>query len=77
MNKNKRKLLADARNIIERAIEIICGVMESESESFDNLTDGLKCTERGVAMEEAVEILDDLVDKLNGSTAEIDKILKG
>lgn len=76
MNKNKRKLLAAARDIIERAIEIICGVMDSESENFDNLSDGLKCTERGAAMEEAVEIVDSLVDKLNEVIAGIDKILK-
>lgn len=65
MNKLRRKQIAAAIELIERAYEILYQVREDEQEAFDNLPEGLQCSERGEAMEEIIDNLEEYLDALD------------
>lgn len=54
----------DLSGLIEELKENISSVMDEEQESFDNLPEGLQCSERGEKMESAIESLQSAIDSL-------------
>lgn len=48
--------LADEANDIQNDIQYLA---DDERDKFDNLTEGLQCSDRGMALEEAADALDD------------------
>lgn len=73
MNKQNRKQLAEASELIAKAMEIIRTVADEEQEKFDNMTEGLQQTERGQKMEENATNLSSLADELENATVTIDE----
>ena len=47
MNKQRRKRIQEALEIIEEAKAILEEVQEEEQEAFDNMPEGLQSSERG------------------------------
>lgn len=73
MNKIRRKQLQQAIELMEQAKAILEDVRDQEQESFDNMPEGLQCSERGETMEETIYNLDeafgtieDMVETLEG-----------
>lgn len=58
------KLIEDAMALLEESKDAIEAVMEEEQESFDNLPDGIQCSERGEQMEEYISYLEEIMDCL-------------
>jgi hypothetical protein len=65
MNKHRRKLIEEARDLIgiafsklEEARSMLNDVKDAEQDAFDNLPESLQETDRGAAMENAVDMLD-------------------
>ena len=68
MNKHSRKELEIAISLIENAEEIVRNIRDDEQEKFENLSEGLKQSEKGQKFEEAISALDDVLDHLQEVT---------
>lgn len=64
MNKERRKRIAEAVELIENAAGILEEVREDEQESYDNLPESIKYGERGEQMQENIELLEGFIDNL-------------
>jgi len=74
MNKNDRKRLEKAIDLINEAMEIVTEIRDEEEGKFYNLTEGLQQTERGQKMEENVASLEDIASQLEMAAQEIDSV---
>ena len=72
MNKERRKQIAEAVEHLRTAWELIESVMDEEQEAYDNLSDGLQCSERGTTLEENIDTLSDALDNISEVVDEID-----
>ena len=65
MNKQRRKTLCELK---ERMIDIITeieAVKYDEETAYDNMPEGLQCSLRGEDSQEAINVLDEIIDGLN------------
>ena len=65
MNKERRGKI---RRIINETQEIknrLQVIMDEEEDCFDNLSEGLQCTMRGEEMQDAIDTLDESIDKID------------
>lgn len=76
MNKERREKLQKAMVLVGDAKTIIEEVHEQEEEAFESMPENLQYSERGEAMQEAVNALDDAIaaceeidDKLTDASA--------
>ena len=65
MNKQRRKEIAKAIDLIEQAREILEAVQEEEQEAFDNMPESIQNTERGETMEKYISTIEDFLDNLD------------
>lgn len=65
MNKLRRKEIAKAIELLERAREILEQVKDEEQDAFDNLPEGIQCSERGETMEDCIYTLEEFIDSLD------------
>lgn len=65
MNKVRRKEIARAIELMEQAREILEAVRDEEQEAFDNMPEGLQCSERGETMEEYIYTIEECLDALD------------
>ncbi len=65
MNKLRRKRIAEAIELMERAREILETVAEEEQEAFDNMPESLQSSERGETMEENIYAIEEVLDGLD------------
>ena len=75
MNKQRRKQIAAAMELIEQAQAILEEVIAEEQEAFDNLPESLQTSERGELMEEYIYTLESFQDGLD--TSELQEIVDG
>jgi hypothetical protein len=68
MNKENRKELERAINLIEEAKLIVEQIKDEEQEKFDKLSEGLQASEKGQKFEETVSTLDDVFSQLEEAT---------
>ena len=64
MNKMRRK---EVENVIEILNDAVCqleSIVSDEQDAFDNLPEGLQCSERGEGMEENVNDMEDAVSTI-------------
>jgi hypothetical protein len=61
MNKRRRERLSGVSIDLSKARDIIEGVLDEESEAYDNLPEVLRYSDRGEKMGEAVETLENAV----------------
>lgn len=64
MNKDQRKRLQEAVDLMEQAKDIISEVAGEEQEKFDNLNEGMQAMERNQKLEENAGFLTDSEDDL-------------
>ena len=75
MNKSRRATLQEALNKISEARALIEEVRDEEQEAFDNMPEGLQCSERGEQMEEYCYSMDFVIDSLEGYESELEEII--
>lgn len=76
MNKQRRVRLSEAHSLLGKAASIVEAVKDEEQDSFDNLPESLQCSERGEAMEEAVDELQIAIDSIEDALGHIDSAQK-
>lgn len=64
MNKERRKRIAQAHELVTQAMAILEEVREQEEEALSNLPDSLQEGEKGQAMQEHVDNLQQVHDDL-------------
>lgn len=74
MNKQRRKLIAEAVSLIEQAKEIINQVYSEEQEAYDNMPESLQCAERGEQMSEYIYTLETAETDLDDMIANLSEI---
>lgn len=77
MNKPRRKELNRALAMIAEARAIIEAMQEEEQESFDNMPEGLQCSELGEKIEENAGRLEDIIGYLEEQENELEDIING
>ena len=78
MNKQRRKELEKALELIAEARGIIENCRDDEQDAFDNLPESIQESERGETMEGFIDILDEAIDNLDDIETEInDEVIYG
>ena len=77
MNKQRRKELEKAHELISQAMEIIESVGIEEQEALDNMPFSLQESERGEQMSNYIDTLDELSSSLEDATLELEEIVNG
>lgn len=75
MNKERRLRLCEIverLNLIESELEAIA---EEERDSFDNLPDGLQCSDRGLVMEAAADELDEVSGEVSELASRLEELI--
>lgn len=76
MNAQDRKELQKAITLIEEAKEIIDNIGQGEQEKFDNLSEGLQQSEKGMKFEDAVSSLESAFNQLEEAVDEINSAIE-
>jgi formiminotetrahydrofolate cyclodeaminase len=77
MNKARRKSLRDIHDSLTGLKDRLEDVMCKEQEAFDNLTESLKCTQRGQEMEGYIDALDNAISDLEYLCSDVDDSTSG
>lgn len=64
MNKSRRKELSRIADELENLRDALDAVASEERDAYDNLPESLQESERGTAMEEAADELDDICSEM-------------
>lgn len=75
MNKARRKQLEKVVEVLTAQMEELETIKDEEQEAFDNLPEGIQCTERGEAMEKNVDDLDGIIDNLENVIYSINEVI--
>jgi RecB family exonuclease len=74
MNKERRKRLSEASDLIIKAQTIVEEVKDEEEEAYDNLPEQFQNGERGEQMQEYISLLEEVYDHCDDMTSIIDEI---
>lgn len=74
MNKQRRKKLEKAFNLIDQAKDILEEVKDEEQEAHDNLPESFQYGEKGEEMEGYIEMLDEAYGYLDDANSVIEQI---
>ncbi len=71
MNKDRREELLDVVQLLDEAIDRLNEIRDDEQDSFDSLPEGLQCSSRGEAMEDAMATMDEWEDEISSICSKI------
>lgn len=74
MNKQKRKRLEKAFDLIAQAEEILEEVKADEEDSYDNLPDNFRDGEKGEEMQNYIEMIDEAIGYVQDANSVIEQI---
>lgn len=75
MNKARRKKLGEIIDQLETLREDLDAVASEERDAYDNLPESLQESERGCAMEEAADEIDDICSELEELRQRIESVV--
>ena len=74
MNKQRRKRLEEAFNMIGQAKDILEEVKDEEQEAYDNLPESFQNGERGEEMQGYIEMLEEAWNYLDDANSVVEQI---
>lgn len=74
MNRQRRKRLGDAFNLISQAKDILEKVKDEEQDSYDNLPENFQYGNRGKEMHGYIEMLDEAYGYLDDTGSVLEQI---
>ena len=74
MNKERRKKIQEAENLLVRASEIITECFEEENEAYDNLPESIQLGERGDEMTEYIDLMSEANEDLDTVCTDLKRI---
>jgi len=75
MKENRLEILKECQAAIQEAYDKLNDVREEEEEAYDNLPEGLQCSERGDLMQDAIDNLDEAVSSLDEVISNLDDVV--
>lgn len=75
INKSKRADIKKANDMLSKAVYVIERVKEDEEESLNNMPENLERSERYAAMENAVDVLEECIDKIDEVKNDLEEII--
>lgn len=75
MNKARRKKLSEEAKMLRQAIKIIKTAADEENTAFENLTEGLRYTARGMNIDYNISAMDEATIYLEEYTGQIEQIV--
>lgn len=75
MNSTRRAELRTVLAVIKSTIEKLELLRDNEQMSYDNLPEGIQYSERGEAMQEAIDSLDEAIDSLDSAMDSIESAI--
>lgn len=76
MNKARRKQLEKVVEVLTAQMEELETIKDEELDAFDNLPEGIQCSERGETMEENVDELDSIITDLENVIDSINEVIE-
>lgn len=76
MNKDRRLRLLDAASQLDEVVSAIRDIQDEEQEAFDNMPEGFQCGDRGTAMMDAVDKMEDFICLIEKLQSEIEDFAK-
>lgn len=74
MNKQRRAAIAKVIDKINQNKDELHSILDDEEFAFDNLSEGLQATEMGQTMEEAIDVLGEVIEGLDEVTGNLDDL---
>ncbi len=74
MNRERRKKLGKAFDLVTEAEQIIQDVMEEEQESMENLPDNFRYGDRGDEMQNYIDMMDEVIGYCQDAESVIEQI---
>lgn len=74
MNKQRRKRLGKAFDLVSEAMEILEDIKTEEQESYDNLPDDFRDGDKGEEMQNYIEMLEEASNYLDDANSVIEQI---
>lgn len=74
MNKSRRKRLSEIADELENLYQDLDAVASEERECYDNLPESIQDSDRGCAMEEAADELEDICSELEDLRQRIESV---
>lgn len=65
MNNERRKKIKELCKKLNICLDVLENIKDEEQDSYDNLSDNLQYTRRGEIIQENVDALDEIYDKIN------------
>lgn len=75
MNKARRKELSKAIDMLYEALNIIESVSIEEGDAYDNLPESLQDSDRGQAMQDYIDIMDDAYSTIEDSITNLEEVI--
>lgn len=75
MKEERLKILETCLGAIQDAHDVLEEVRDEEEQAYDNLPEGLQCSERGDLMQEAMDNLDEVVSSLDEVISNLEDIV--
>ncbi len=74
MNRQRRKKLSEAFDLVAKAEELIDAVKDEETESYENLPDNFRDGDRGEEMQNYIDMMDEVIGYLQDAESVIEQI---
>lgn len=74
MNNVRRRQIYDATAKLEEIKDILEDILNDEIDSFNNMPEGLQCSDNGITSEEAQENLESAIDSLYDTIISLEEI---
>ena len=75
MNKQRRKQISDNVKLLEHIKSNIESILSDEENYFDNIPENLQCSIRGENSEEAIEILNEVIESLEDCIEKLNELI--
>ncbi len=76
MNKARRKRLENVVEVLTAQMEELEYIKDEEQDAFDNLPEGIQCSEKGETMEENIDDLDSVISDLENVIDSINDLIE-
>ena len=71
MNSKRRKQVKEAIAQIESLVQ---NILDDEIEAYDNMPDGIRCSQNGISSEESQELLESAIEALEEAACCLEEI---
>lgn len=76
MNKNRKSRFDDVTSLLENAKDELSDIQAEEQDAYDSLSEGLQASERGDAMLEWVDFIDEVMSDIDQVIDKIEQQIK-